>query len=209
MKKILIVLVLFVQISEAYVQFRSNEKLVGDSEYIVIAKIQDVINTAKTSDWRDVKATIIKNKLKVIESIKGSWILEKELILYTYKFDGWMEDNVELPSVDSKVLLFLKKNDQGELKPVNGIQGVWQIRNGKLSGVGAGITFEQIREMVQNQTNSCKSEVFTSIIDTAELQTEVGHYKEALKAYRKAYGICPMKDLEEQMAWLMGEVSDE
>ncbi len=54
-----------------------------------------------------------------------------------------------------------------------------------------------------------QSEAFTSLVDTAEMQTEAGNYKEALEAYRKAYGICPMRDLEEQMAWLMGEVGDE
>ena len=54
-----------------------------------------------------------------------------------------------------------------------------------------------------------QSKAFASLVDTAEIQTEVGHYKEALEAYRKAYGICPMRDLEEQMAWLMGEVGDE
>ena len=39
--------------------------------------------------------------------------------------------------------------------------------------------------------------------------TGKGYYKEALEAYRKAYRICPMRDLEEQMAWLMGEVGDD
>lgn len=57
--------------------------------------------------------------------------------------------------------------------------------------------------------NSCSSQAFTSLVDTAEIQTQAGNYKEALAAYRKAYGICPMKDLEEQMAWLMGEVGNE
>jgi hypothetical protein len=46
-------------------------------------------------------------------------------------------------------------------------------------------------------------------LGTTEIQTEAGHYKEALEAYKKAYGICLMKDLEEQMAWLMGEIGDE
>ncbi len=54
-----------------------------------------------------------------------------------------------------------------------------------------------------------QGEAFTSLVDTAEIQTEAGNYKEALEAYRKAYRICPMRDLEEQMAWLMGEVGDE
>jgi len=32
---------------------------------------------------------------------------------------------------------------------------------------------------------------------------------EALDAFRKAYCICPMRELEEQMAWLLGEVGSD
>jgi len=211
--KYLIIAVLFSNMSNAMMRFMPKEQLVATSKYIVIAKMQDISDTGKTAQWRDTKATIIKNELKVMESIKGSWALEKPLIFYTFKFDGWMEDNVELPTKGSKVLLFLKKNEKGELKPVNGIQGVWPMLDGQPTGAGSGTTLEQIREMVQKQVNkiqdNCKSEAFTSLVDTAEIQSEAGKHKEALEAYRKAYRICPMRDLEEQMAWLMGEVGDE
>ncbi len=141
--------------------------------------------------------------------IKDTLSLEKLFTLNTLKFDGWMEDNVELPSKGSKVLLFLKQNEKGELKPVGGIQGVWYMKNGEFIRIGSGTTLEKIREMVQKQTNSCKSEAFTSLVDTAEIQTQAGHYREAVETYRKAYRICPIRDLEEQMAWLMGEVGDD
>ena len=207
--KYFMIVVLFSSMSNAMMRFMPKEQLVATSEYIVIAKMQDISDTGKTARWRGTKATIIKNKLKVIKSIKGSWIPEKPLILYIFKFDDWMEDNVELPSKGSTVLLFLKKNDKGELKPVNSIQGVWPMHKGEPIGAGSGTTLKQIREMVQKQANSCKSEAFTSLVDTAEIQTQAGHYREALEAYRKAYRICPMRDLEEQMAWLMGEVGDD
>ena len=83
------------------------------------------------------------------------------------------------------------------------------MHDGKPAGAGHDTTLEQLREMAQKQVNSCKSEAFISLADTAEIQTEAGNYKEALEAYRKAYRICPVKDLEEQMAWLMGEGGDE
>lgn len=207
--KIIVVMAFFTQILGAYVQFISNEQLVRASESIVLAEMQGISNTGKTAQLRSIKATIIKNELKVVESIKGSWALEKQLILHTLKFEGWMEDNVELPPVGSKVLLFLKNNEKSELKPVNGIQGVWPMHKGEPIGAGSGTTLKQIREMVQKQVSSCKSEAFTSLVNTAEIQTEVGNYKKAMEAYRKAHGICPMRDLEEQMAWLMGEVGDD
>jgi len=147
--------------------------------------------------------------LQVVEMIKGVLSPEKLFVLNTLKFDDCMEDNVKLPRLESNVLLFLKRNKKGELKPVNGIQGVWYMKNGEFIRIGSGTTLEKIREMVQKQASSCKSKAFTSLVDIAEIQTQVGHYKEALEVYRKAYRICPMKDLEEQMAWLMGEVGDE
>jgi len=204
--KCLMIVVLFSSMSNAMMRFMPKEQLVATSEYIVIAKMQDISNTGKTAQWRDTKAIIIKNKLKVMESIKGSWALEKTLVLNTFKFDGWMEDNVELPAIGRNVLLFLKMNQEGKLEPVNSIHGVWPIRRDGKTKYG---TLKEIREIVENQKNSCKSKAFTSFVDTAEIQTEAGHYKEALEAYKKAYRVCPMRDLEEQMAWLMGEVGDD
>jgi hypothetical protein len=196
------------KILEAYVQFVPNEQLVDSSKYIVVAKVKTVNVTDKVMRWGEVTATVVKNELQVVELIKGTLAFETPFILNTFKYDGWMEDNVKLPSIGLKVILFLKRDKKGELKPVNGIQGVWSIYNGKPMGAGHGTTLKQIREIVQKQVKNCKSEVFTSLVDTAEIQTEIGHYKEALEVYRKAYRICPMKDLEEQMAWLMDEVED-
>ncbi len=192
--KIILVMFCWIQVSEAFVQFMPNEELVGSSKYIVVAKVQTVSNTDKMMRWGEVTAKVVKNELQVVEMIKGTLALEKPFVLNTFKYDGWMEDNVELPSKGSTVLLFLKKNEKGELKPVGGIQGVWYMKNGEFIRIGSGTTLEKIREMVQKQANSCKSEAFTSLVDMAEIQTEAGHYKE---------------DLEEQMAWLMGEVGDE
>ena len=207
--RVLIIVFFLTQIVEAKIRFMPREQLVATAEYIVLAKVQDVSDSGETKQWRSVSARVINNKLLIIESIKGSLLPSNSFNLNTLKYNEWMEDNVELPSKGSKVFLFLKKSEKGELKPVNGIQGVWPMYDEKLTGVGHGTTLEQIREMVQKEVNTCKSEAFTSLVDTAEIQTEAGYYKEALEAYRKAYGICPMKDLEEQMAWLMGEVGDE
>ena len=205
----ILIIFFFLQTAEAMMHFMPREQLVSASEYIVVAKVQTVSNTDRVMRWGEVTAKVVKNELQVVEMIKGVLVLEKPFVLYTLEYDGWMEDNVELPPEGSNVLLFLKKNEKSELKPVNGIQGVWPINDGKPIGVGSGTTLNQIREMVQNQVMNCKSEAFISLLDTAEIQTQAAHYREALEVYRKAYHICPMKDLEEQMAWLMGEVGDE
>jgi hypothetical protein len=209
MWKIIFIIFFLVQTAEAMMRFMPKEQLVAASEYIVVAKVQTVNTTDKVMRWGEVTATVVKNELQVVKLIKGTLSLENPFILNTFKYDGWMEDNVELPSVGSNVLLFLKKNEKGELKPVNGMQGVWYMKNGEFTRIGHGTTLKQIREMVQNQQNACTGQVFISLLDTAEIQVQAGQYKEALEKFRKAYRICPMKDLEEMMAWLMGEVGDE
>jgi len=202
--------VLFSSMSNAMMRFMPKEQLIKRSKYIVVARVQSVCDTERKKRWRGVEANIVKNELQVVEMIKGTWALEKPLILYTFKFDGWMEDNVELPPVSSNVLLFLKQNDKGELKPVNGIQGVWEIDSDGKSNYG---TLKEIQEIVKKQGGEiekrCSSKTFISLLEMAETQTQAGHYNKALEAYRKAYRICPMKDLEEQMAWLLGEVGKE
>ncbi len=205
MKVIIVAMVFLMQITEAYTQFISHEQLAKTSEYIVVAKVQTVSDTGKTMRWSKMTAKVVKNELQVIELIKGSLSLKKPFVLNTFKFDGWMEDNVVLPYKGSEVLLFLKRDKKGELKPVNGIQGVWKIDSNGKPTYG---TMKEIREIAKKQKNSCSSEAFVFLADTAEIQTEVGNYREALDSYRKAYRICPMKDLEEQMSWLMGEIGD-
>lgn len=46
------------------------------------------------------------------------------------------------------------------------------------------------------------------LFDKATVQVEAGNYQQALDFYRQGYALCPMKDVEEMMAWLMGEVGD-
>ena len=209
-KSVIFALFFFLQTAEAMMHFMPTEQLVATSEYIVVAKVENACDTGKKVQYAEISAKIIQNTLQVIESIKGSLSKEKLFVIHTLKFDGWMEDNVELPPEGSTVLLFLKKSAEGGLKPVNGIQGVWYMDdNGKFTRIGHGSTLKQIREMVQNQQSVCTGQVFVLLIETAAIQIQAGLYKEALENFRKAYGICPMRDLEEVMAWLMGEVESE
>ena len=209
--KVLSALILLGQIAEAeaYMRFLPKEELVTSSEYIVLAEVWSISEGNRIVWGEQTKAIVLKNELKVIDSLKGGWSLWKPLFLDTYRFDGWKEDNVELPPKGLKVLLFLSKNEKGELRPVNGIQGVWPMSKGEPVGAGFGTTLAQIQEMIQKQANQieerCSSNVFNSLLNTAEDQTEKGQYNEALDSFRKAYRICPMKDLEEMIAWLLGE----
>ena len=206
---------LLVQGAQAATRFLPLEKLVKASEIIVVAQVYATrVTGSKTR--RGVKALIAQNELKVLDTLKGTCPSEKSLFLNTYRYEKWMEDNVELPPAKSKVLLFLRRDRKELWEPVNSIQGVWKMIGGKPAGAGWGTTLDQVREIVKNQAkktqkkqDACHSKLLTHLLDTAEAQTQAGHYKKALALYRKAYRICPMRDLEEQMAWLLAKIDDE
>ncbi len=203
---VIFVLIFFAQTLNAMMHFISNDQLVKQAEHIVLAIVKNVNRTDKTVQRRRMDAAVMRNELEVIESIKGSLRSGDSFSMNTLNFDGWMEDNVELPAMGRNALLFLRKNEKGDFVPVNGIHGVWSIgRDGK-PRYG---TINEIRKLVHKEKGACESSEFNSLVDRAEIETQAGHYKDALDSYRKAYGICPMKDLEEQMAWLMGEAGDE
>jgi len=199
--KIIFMLFLISQTATAKIRFMSQEKLVEASQYIVVARVQSVSDTGRTKQWRGTKGEIIKNELRVIESIKGSLSPKEPFVIYTLKFHRWMEDNVKLPSAGATTLLFLERSIM-ELKPVNGIQGVSRINNKKNSKY----SLQKIHDMVQREKDDCKTKEFLTLVDKAEIETQTDRYRDALESYREAYQICPMKDLEEQMAWLMGEI---
>ena len=74
---------------------------------------------------------------------------------------------------------------------------------------------EGLRERSKTENNkkaklsletNCNSKQFKRLLDEAETQTEKDHFKEALKLCRQAHSICPMKNIEEQMAWLLSQI---
>ena len=120
--------------------------MVSKAEYIVISEAYQI---TKTGYLRSNKLSYLKNELKIIESLKGELLPDESIVINTVKGENWIEDNVELPLPGSKVFLFLKKNEKGEFRPVNGIQGVWPMQGDKLLGMGTRYKVDDIREMIQ------------------------------------------------------------
>jgi hypothetical protein len=119
--------------------------LISKAEYIVIAEVYQI---TKTGYIPQSKLTILKNELKVIESLKGKLLPGESIAINTMKAEHWMEDNVELPLPGSKVFLFLEKNEKGEFSPVNGIQGVWPMKGEKLLGMGTRYKLDDIKKII-------------------------------------------------------------
>jgi len=64
----------------------------------------------------------------------------------------------------------------------------------------------QINKVQINQPQmgpNCSSNKFKILLDRASTKTQTADFVEAMELYREAYRICPMKDIEEQMAWLL------
>ena len=137
-------------IGTAYAMIRTLpiEDMVRKSDHIVIAYVYSV--TAVSSD-PSTKIITLRNELKLIESLKGSWPSEEPIILTTIRHEEhWMEDNVELPPPGAKVVLFLTRYED-RLVPVNGIQGIWPMKGDKLLEMGRGKTLDEIRAIVKSQ----------------------------------------------------------
>ena len=120
--------------------------LISKAEYIVIAEAYQITKTGNTTNG---KGTILRNELKVIESLKGTILPDESIVINTFKAEHWIEDNVELPLPGSRVFLFLEKNEKGEFSPVNGIQGVWPMKGDKLLGMGTRYKLDDIKKIIQ------------------------------------------------------------
>ncbi len=119
------VLFAFSQNSDGMIRTLPLSEMISKADYIVIAEVHQI---TKAGHLRDKRFTVLKNELKVIESLKGTMLPDETIVINTFKAEHWIEDNVELPLPGSRVFLFLNKNQKGEFSPVNGIQGVWPMK---------------------------------------------------------------------------------
>lgn len=140
------ILLAFTQSSDGMIRTLPVSELISNAEYIVIAEAYQI---TKTGDTPEGKITILRNELKVIESLKGTILPDESIVINTFKAEYWIEDNVELPLPGSRVFLFLNKNEKGEFNPVNGIQGVWPIQGYKFLGMGTRYKLDDIRKMIK------------------------------------------------------------
>lgn len=206
----------FASIVDARIMTLTVDELVQSSEYVVIAEVAriTVLENESTSQTQH-----LSNELRVIKYLKGIRIQNDLIVLRTIKPEnGWMEDNVELPPVGSRVLLFLARNDSGMLRPVNGIQGVWPMDGNQLLGMGYGRSLEDVSAIIKKQQASAEAlpaarEDSIKNRDTAnrlwaEGRTlfEKNRYSEALNKFRESVRVFFVAERQEYVkhleAWL-------
>ena len=135
----------FSQNSDGMIRTLPLPEVISQAEYIVIAEAHQI---TKAGYLPDNKFTVLRNELKVIESLKGTLTPGESIFIRTIRGERWLEDNVELPFPGSRVFLFLKRDEKGELHPVNGIQGVWPMKGNKLLGMGTGKDLNEMRKII-------------------------------------------------------------
>ncbi|MBM4146714.1 MAG: hypothetical protein FJ240_10675 [Nitrospira sp.] len=139
-------LMAFTHISHGMIRTLPVSELISTAEHIVIAEVYQITKTGYTPES---KLSLLKNELKVTETLKGTLSQNEPIIINTMKAEDWIEDNVEIPLPGSKVFLFLKKDEKGEFRPVNGIQGIWPMQGEKLLGMGTRYKVDDIRKMIK------------------------------------------------------------
>ncbi len=148
---VLLLAAFFISVHQAEGMIRTLpvQDLIISAEYIVIVEVSKITETGYLPDK---KITLLRNELKVIESLKGSLSPSDSVVINTIKGEHWLEDNVEIPPPGSRVFMFLRKNQKGEVRPVNGIQGIWPMEGSKLLGMGTGKNLDDIRKMIKRDS---------------------------------------------------------
>ena len=127
--------------------------LVARAQLIVIAQVVSI-----SEDPTRSYGSPIRNELKIVRVLKGSYDASKPLVLGTFYKPGQRgrEDSLVFPAVGRRVLLFVKSDSGGRLSIVNGIQGLWPLEAGtdKTLGMGFRYSIDEIEKFIAEQEKS-------------------------------------------------------
>lgn len=147
-----ILLGVFISVSaNGMIQTLPVPELIKSAEFVLIAKVKE------KSQVKELKAKFpqIKNVLESEKFLKGKLPEGTPLEILTFDSQGErVEDVVTFPEKGERVLLFLKKGKNGNLVPVNGIQGVWPLLpdSDKTLGMGFRYSIEVVEEEIKSQS---------------------------------------------------------
>ena len=83
-------LLAFSQISHGMIRTLPVPELISTAELIVIAEVYQI---TKTGYIPKSKLSLLKNELKVTESLKGTLLPDESIAINTMKAEHWIEDN--------------------------------------------------------------------------------------------------------------------
>lgn len=143
---ILILMILFLGMPAfAMIRTLPFPELVQKAEAIVIASVdtQQVVSPA------DAKVPETSTTVKIEKILKGALEAEKPLQFNTPGSKGFVvRDRPRFPEPGERVVLFLVKNEDGNWRILNGVQGLWPVEVGsdKTLGMGFNYSIQQIEK---------------------------------------------------------------
>lgn len=128
--------------------------LVRKSEIICIAKVLQSGEIALDPG----QISTVKNVLEPTKILKGDWNPREPIVVMTLYggkagMPGWLEDQVEFPKKGNHVVLFLEKAEDGSLRTVNTVQGVWPLEEDLKTplGMGYSISLQDVQQLIEEQ----------------------------------------------------------
>jgi hypothetical protein len=129
-------------------------ELVRRSQVICHAKVAQITEIAVDSE----QISTMKNVLTPVKVFKGDWLPQEPIVVMTKQCGtggqiGWLEDQVDFPPVGHHVVVFLEKAEDGSLRTVNTIQGVWPLMEDLKTplGMGQGLSLKDVTDLVASQ----------------------------------------------------------
>jgi tetratricopeptide (TPR) repeat protein len=146
---LLFIIFIFKPESKADMRMWPLTEIVQLSEYICIAKVQQITERKGTG-----KEIILENELSVVENLKGSLPPDKPVVINTIK---GLKDEPEFPPPGTNVVLFLEKDkSSGSLHTVFRFQGMWKSYTEKRTSKPNEQSLEEVNDIIQFQSDSEK-----------------------------------------------------
>jgi hypothetical protein len=151
---LIIVLVLATACLSAMISTLPLPELVRRAHVICHAKVAQISEIAIDSE----QISTVKNVLMPVKVLKGDWIPQEPIVVMTKQCGtagqiGWLEDQVDFPPVGHHVVVFLEKAEDGSLRTVNSVQGVWPLLEDLKTplGMGQGFSLKDVTDLISSQ----------------------------------------------------------
>ncbi|HOV86114.1 MAG TPA: hypothetical protein PLM79_07105 [Syntrophobacteraceae bacterium] len=149
-----VVLVLSAGVASGRIRTLPIPELIAQSDFIVVGRVGEVKKTGEVPKGGGRAEETLENTVLPKEVLKGRWPKGKPMHFTTRRLVHkgkrvWREDELTFPETGSGVLVFVKRDPEGRLRIVNGIQGLWPMgKDGRPMGMGYGYTVEGLKREI-------------------------------------------------------------
>lgn len=129
-------------------------ELIDQSDIIVIGRVGEIVKKAEVPKGNGISEETLEVVVLPVTILKGKWQKAKPMKFLSHRSvrngrQVWREDEISFPKKGSSVVLFLRRDNRGNLKIVNGIQGLWPLgKDGKPLGMGFGYSVDELKNEI-------------------------------------------------------------